>query len=100
MNRRGFLGSLLGAMVAPKALLEVAKRAERNPTWMGIQRATYKKFSETDVIANELARVYDRIPSLFDRDDVFYSAINKPHSQSARRDMRVGLAARPGRRMS
>lgn len=95
MNRRRFLGGLFAAMVAPKALIEVAKR---HPEKMWLGKLATPRLTEYDVIANELARVQTRIPLLFERDDTFFAAITKGDTTMApRRDMRVALVARPGR---
>ena len=53
--------------------------------------------TETQVVANELERVSPKIPALFDRDDVFYSTIEKRNVEVvSNRDMRIPLELRPG----
>jgi hypothetical protein len=53
--------------------------------------------TETSVVANELERVSPKIPTLFDRDDVFYSTIEKRNVEAvSNRDMRIPLELRPG----
>jgi hypothetical protein len=54
---------------------------------------------ESQVVANELERVDPTIPTLFDRDDTFYSTIEKRNVQViSARDMRIPLELRPGGR--
>src|SRR6267154_1872186 len=53
--------------------------------------------SETQIIGAELERVLPKVPTMFDRDDVFYAAIDKrPVEVISSRDMRVPLEIRPG----
>lgn len=53
--------------------------------------------TETQVVANELERVEPTVPTLFDRDSVFYANIEKrPVEKVSNRDMRVPLEMRPG----
>lgn len=53
--------------------------------------------AETQVVANELERVEPTVPTLFDRDSVFYANIEKrPVEKVSARDMRVPLELRPG----
>lgn len=53
--------------------------------------------AETQVVANELERVEPTVPTLFDRDSVFYANIEKrPVEKVSNRDMRVPLELRPG----
>jgi len=53
--------------------------------------------SETQVVANELERVSPKVPTLFDRDDVFYSTIEKRNVEViSARDMRIPLELEPG----
>lgn len=52
---------------------------------------------EAQVVGAELERVMPKVPTLFERDDVFYSAIDKrPVEVISSRDMRVPLEIRPG----
>ena len=52
---------------------------------------------ESQVVGAELERVLPKVPTLFDRDDVFYSSIEKrPVEVVSSRDMRVPLEMRPG----
>lgn len=52
--------------------------------------------NEAQVVGAELERVLPKIPTLFDRDDVFYSAIEKrPVEVISSRDMRIPLEIRP-----
>ena len=53
--------------------------------------------NEIQVLGAELERVASKVPTLFDRDDVFYSCIDKrPVEVISSRDMRVPLEIRPG----
>jgi hypothetical protein len=53
--------------------------------------------NEAQVVGAELERVTPKVPTLFDRDDVFYSSIEKrPVEVISSRDMRVPLELRPG----
>lgn len=53
--------------------------------------------NEVQYIGAELERVTDKVPTLFDRDDTFYSQIEKrPVEVISSRDMRVPLELRPG----
>jgi hypothetical protein len=53
--------------------------------------------AETQVVANELERVEPTVPTLFDRDSVFYANIEKrPVEKVSNRDMRIPLELRPG----
>lgn len=53
--------------------------------------------NEAQVVGAELERVMPNVPTLFERDDVFYSAIDKrPVEVISSRDMRVPLEMRPG----
>lgn len=53
--------------------------------------------NESQVVATELERVAPKVPTLFDRDDVFYSSIEKRQVETiSSRDMRVPLELRPG----
>jgi|SRR5579864_1098181 len=53
--------------------------------------------NESQVVGAELERVLPKVPALFDRDDVFYSTIEKrPVEVISSRDMRVPLEMRPG----
>lgn len=55
--------------------------------------------TESQVVANELERVLPKVPTLFDRDDVFYSSIDKKNVEViSGRDMRIPLELRPGGR--
>jgi hypothetical protein len=52
--------------------------------------------NESQVIGAELERVLPKVPALFDRDDVFYSTIEKrPVEIISSRDMRIPLEIRP-----
>jgi hypothetical protein len=52
--------------------------------------------NESQVIGTELERVLPKVPALFDRDDVFYSTIEKrPVEVISSRDMRIPLEIRP-----
>jgi hypothetical protein len=52
--------------------------------------------NESQVIGTELERVLPKVPALFDRDDVFYSQIEKrPVEVISSRDMRIPLEIRP-----
>ena len=53
--------------------------------------------NESQVVGTELERVLPKVPTLFDRDDVFYSSLEKrPVEVISSRDMRVPLELRPG----
>lgn len=53
--------------------------------------------SELQVVGTELERVRDKIAVLFERDDKFYSTIEKRDVETiSNRDMRIPLALRPG----
>ncbi len=53
--------------------------------------------TETMVVATELERVLPKVPTLFDRDDVFYANVEKrPVEVISARDMRIPLEQRPG----
>jgi hypothetical protein len=53
--------------------------------------------NESQVVGAELERVLPKVPTLFDRDDVFYSALEKrPVEVISARDMRIPLELRPG----
>lgn len=53
--------------------------------------------NESQVVGTELERVLPKVPTLFDRDDVFYSSLEKrPVEVISSRDMRVPLEIRPG----
>lgn len=53
--------------------------------------------SETQVVATELENVQSKVPVLFDRDDTFYSTIEKKNVEVvSARDMRIPLELRPG----
>jgi hypothetical protein len=53
--------------------------------------------AETQVVANELEKVEPTVPTLFDRDAVFYANIEKrPVEKVSARDMRAPLEMRPG----
>lgn len=55
--------------------------------------------AETQVVANELEKVQSKVPTLFDRDSMFYGNIEKrPVDKVSARDMRVPLELRPGGR--
>lgn len=52
---------------------------------------------DAQVIGAELERVLPKVPTLFDREDVFYSSIEKrPVEVVSSRDMRLPLEIRPG----
>lgn len=52
--------------------------------------------NESQVLGAELERVLPKVPALFDRDDVFYSYIEKrPVEVISSRDMRIPLEIRP-----
>jgi hypothetical protein len=52
--------------------------------------------NESQVVGAELERVLPKVPALFDRDDVFYSALEKrPVEVISSRDMRIPLEMRP-----
>src|SRR5882672_3098297 len=52
--------------------------------------------NESQVIGAELERVLPKVPVLFDRDDVFYSTVEKrPIEMISSRDMRIPLKIRP-----
>jgi hypothetical protein len=51
---------------------------------------------ELQVVGTELERVLPKVPALFDRDDVFYSSLEKkPVEVISSRDMRIPLELRP-----
>jgi len=53
--------------------------------------------NEAQVVGAELERVLPKVPTLFERDDVFYSAIEKrPVETISARDMRAPVELRPG----
>lgn len=53
--------------------------------------------NESQVVGAELEKVLPKVPALFDRDDVFYSSLEKrPVEVISARDMRVPLEMRPG----
>src|SRR4030067_3630044 len=54
--------------------------------------------TETQVVALELEKTVDKVPVLFDWDDVFYSSIEKGTGVEviSNRDMRIPLALKPG----
>ena len=53
--------------------------------------------TEAQVLGVELERVSPKVPTLFDRDDVFYSSIEKRNVETiSSRDMRIPLELRPG----
>lgn len=53
--------------------------------------------TEAQVLGTELERVSPKVPTLFDRDDVFYSMIEKRDTEKvSSRDMRIPLELRPG----
>jgi hypothetical protein len=53
--------------------------------------------TESQVLANEIERVNPLLPTLFDRDDKFYSTIEKRNVEKvSARDMKVPLELRPG----
>lgn len=53
--------------------------------------------NEAQVVGAELERVLPKVPTLFDRDDVFYSSIEKrPVEVISSRDMRIPLELRTG----
>ncbi len=53
--------------------------------------------TEAQVLGTELERVSPKVPTLFDRDDVFYSSIEKRNVEViSSRDMRIPLEMRPG----
>lgn len=53
--------------------------------------------TESQVIANELERVTPKVPTLFDRDAMFYANVEKrPVEKISNRDMRIPLELRPG----
>lgn len=53
--------------------------------------------AEAQVIATELERVSPKVPVMFERDDVFYSNIEKrPVEKISSRDMRAPMELRPG----
>lgn len=53
--------------------------------------------TESQVVANELERVSPKVPTLFDRDALFYANIEKrPVEKVSNRDMRIPLELRPG----
>ena len=52
---------------------------------------------EGQVVAGELEKVNDKLPVLFDRDDTFYSKVEKKNVEViSARDMRVPMEIRPG----
>lgn len=53
--------------------------------------------TETQVVANELERVVDKLPTLFEREDTFFSSIEKKNVEVvSNRDARIPLELRPG----
>jgi hypothetical protein len=55
--------------------------------------------TETQVVANELEKTRTKVPTLFDRDSLFYGNVMKrPVEKVSGRDMRVPLELRPGGR--
>jgi hypothetical protein len=55
--------------------------------------------TETQVLANELEKTQSKVPTLFDRDSLFYGNVEKrPVDKISARDMRVPLELRPGGR--
>lgn len=57
----------------------------------------FELMTESQVVAAEIERVQNKVPTLFDRDDVFYSSIEKRDVEvMSARDMRIPLELRPG----
>src|SRR5689334_12967705 len=53
--------------------------------------------TESQVVATELERVVPKLPTLFDREGVFYAALEKrPAEIVSNREMRIPLELRPG----
>jgi len=53
--------------------------------------------TQTQTVALQIERVRENVPVLFDRDDLFFSSIEKrPVERISNRDMRVPLEIRPG----
>jgi hypothetical protein len=53
--------------------------------------------NEIQVVGAELEKVLAKVPTLFDRDDVFYASLDKrPTEVISARDMRIPLEIRPG----
>lgn len=53
--------------------------------------------TETQVLATEIERVLTKVPTLFERDDTFYSTIDKKNVEVvSSKDMRCPLEIRPG----
>ena len=53
--------------------------------------------TESQVVANEIERVAPKVPTLFDRDSVFFATIEKRDVEKiSARDMRIPLEIRPG----
>src|SRR3990167_7064945 len=60
----------------------------------------FEVMTETQIVGAEMERVSPKVPTLFDRDDVFYADIDKSTDAEvvSNRAMRVPLEMRPGGR--
>jgi hypothetical protein len=100
MERRKFLFFLPSLIAAPKVFVEVMTSVPvvgQEVSELALISGETLGFTEAQMIANELARVYVPLPSLFERDDVFYSAIERtPLVAVSSRMMRVPLQLKPG----
>lgn len=102
MERRKFLFFLPTLVVAPKVFVEVMTSVpdvlNETSTVFGGDVFTGKSLglTESQIIARELELVNQHLPTLFDRDDVFFSAIERAPMMISSRLMRVPLQLKPG----
>lgn len=99
-ERRNFLKALLGASMAlvviPK-LPVLAPTETINATWMEIPETIEGIYTgRSEIVMMELGRVYNDMPKLFERDNTFFSVINRGDIQKiTSKDMRVPLQIKP-----
>lgn len=73
-SRRSFLTGLLALPFAPPIIEEVAK----GRSFISLYSPKIITLTASEIVAFELDRIQHIIPTLFDKDDVFYKYISEP----------------------
>jgi len=95
VNRRSFLRLVAAGLVAPAVDIDKLLwiPGEKTIFCMG----TIHRLTMSQILDAELNRILPKIPSLFDRDDMFYANILRRDIKIiSDRQMRIPLIIRPG----
>lgn len=92
MNRRSFLCFLpwiaASTRIVAKSFIDLGA---------GTSTVVPLAMTESEIVANELERLNQHIPAIFDREDAFFYALQQNKAEMiSSRDMRIPLGLKPG----